>query len=426
MNVLSAVKSNGRWSSSKYGLDKTGLMILLLLIPFFEPLCFFYLKDCLGYESVGSFFDLLFMVYRMASVCLIFILFAMKTRFALSLVMIVLMGFFSCLSVAIMNSSGLIKAIYEALTILALGMLLHHEWKTNPDELISACTILFLAFSTLSLASVLLTGANGIASAQAGSQAAKDAIFFFGGKNSIFIYNLPTMLFLSFYEYRKRGKVGFAPAVISFLFCIASVQIDSASSTFFFFVLTAFCLFVHFVGDGVFVRLISQPILLLAVFLFIFVFIVLMGGQHEILTDTLGFFGRSSTFSGRAGIWQEALSDIAGSPFFGGGGSLMFKAGATLTPHAHSFYLNAFAQYGIFYFVVFMLDIIIVAILARKENLAGADRLLVSISSFFFFMLILHSVFDFLSLPLYFLLRSCIIDANDFYKSVAVQKEQAS
>lgn len=422
MDMSSNRKLSRVRSSSDFGLDRTALAILLLLIPFFEPLCFSYLKEVAGFEMVGGFFDFFFMGYRICSVFIILILFSTKVRFNLALGMIALMGFFSCLSVVVMNNSGTIKALYEAAAFLALGIFLFYEWREHPDELVTACTILFTAFSILSLASVWLTGARGIASAQANSQAAKDAIFFFGGKNSVFIYNLPTILFLCFYEYRKKGIIGFTPSVVALLFCITSILIDSASSTFFFFLVFAFCVAARFAKKGTIVKAISQPIFLLAVFAFVFVFIVMMGGRMGIVSSLLELFGRSPTFSGRTGIWQQALSDIDISPFLGGGGALTFTIGSTTTPHAHSFYLNAFAQYGIFYFVVLVLDLVLVCVVVRRNNSKKRNCILVSLSVFAFYMLVIHSVFDFLSLPLYFLLRSCILDGMSFFEIAGKRK----
>jgi len=415
------VKSKEKTTSTAW-FNKTTALLLVLLIPFFEPLCFFYLKDCVGFEVVGGFFDTFFMVYRACSVFLILIIFVAKTRFSVSLLLIILMGASMCLSVLVENESGLLKAVYESVTYISLGIFLCYEWRNRTNELISAGLILFVAFAVLSLASIVLTGASGIASVRANSHEAKDAIFFFGGKNSVFMYNLPALFFLSVFNYREKGNIGYGPIVLSLIFCVASIWIDSASSTFFFLVSLVFLVFFRFSSKGLFVRFFSQPVVLFVVFLLLLVGIVMMGNEFGILSGLLEFFGRSTTFSGRTGIWAQALSDVGASPFFGGGGALTFAIGQAMTPHAHSFYLNEFAQYGVFCFALFIIDAIFVSTTVQRHR---ASRNVIScIGIFMFYMLVIHSVFDFMSLPVYFLLRSCVLDGGQAFESLGLGKEE--
>lgn len=404
------------------GQPSRAITLFLLLVPFFEPLCFGYFKSSLELEAIGSGFSSFFTVYRICAVVVILLALVPKVRLDYALGFIVLIGFFLVLSVLVENSDALAKTGFEALTYLSLCVFLHYEWCRHPDALIRACVCFFSIYTVLSIASVVFTGANGFMNTAKGTPTAAGAIFFFGGKNSIFMYNLPTLLFVGIYRYRNYGTLGYLPAFIALALCITSSVIDSASSTFFFLIICIFCLFAQNKKTSSFARLLSKPTLLLCLFLLIFITIVVMGAQFDVVSGLLSFFGRSATFTGRTSIWQQAVEHIVESPLFGGGGSLSYVVAGTIrTTHAHSFYLNAFAQYGVFYFAMLIIDMVAACALAnrRRPSFDPVDCLCV----FLFFCLAIHSEFDFLFFPIYLILRSCIVDRMRAEKPSNVAKD---
>jgi len=224
------------------------------------------------------------------------------------------------------------------------------------------------------------------------------AVFFLGGKNAslpfyflfLFSWYLKTM-----YSSKKLPEYWFIPPIFM---VVASLICKSVNSLLI--VSLVFIIAVLYIRIKPKVRsevVIGGVSTILAC--------IYIGLNIPAISRFLELFGRNTTFSYRTFLWSLAFKYFKSSPIYGCGYPLTYTRGSLFTDHAHSWYLDTLAKYGLMGFIPFMLLIIIVI---RRIN-SFQDKYFASFICLLLAAYLLHMGFDDYNLN-FFVLILMIID----------------
>ena len=249
------------------------------------------------------------------------------------------------------------------------------------------------------------------------------AIWFLGSKNASYFY-YAQFLFLLCYKAKLYGKqipdkaIGYV-----LIFLVSTIICRSSNGSLMLLIILVGLLALKYKS---FFRKLLRPrnVLILVVLLAISI-PALSSGTFEWLFQLIG---RTSDFSMRTYIWDSAIEMIRESPIYGMGkdGDLIFFGRQT---HAHNFYLDFAAKYGVITISIFILTIIIIMLKMQKSR----NRELLFVGSLFLLTLLVHCLFDsagtyYLIIVLFFCLKigTCVnsgVKLNEYRGFNRVVKE---
>lgn len=384
-------------------------LVLVVLALAFKPFCLSYLPDS-NYVFLNAAFLIGFFVVSLLSILWV----CLRGEIDFSLASIVAIGFILILSSSATSpASAVLRNLREAVCFVGLACFLSLYAKRNFRVLVQASFYLFFFYTICEFASIVLTNGQGLIP----DQPANARTFFFGGKNSIFMYGLLAITSTVLWS-TSRPEPGWKllPPAISAAYCFMAQVIGSASSTVFF-------------GLAIIVTLFwtirkktirhSYNVILLAIFFLLF-FVVVVFQQTDMLGFILESAGRSSTFSGRTGLWDQAVEYVVASPIFGSGADIQYYLSRSAVEHAHSFFLDGAAKYGVLYIGLIFADITYLMLRKRGRRMSVLDATL----TLLLFLLIIHSQFDVLHFTIYVYMRAMLLHAQDTEKSATNCVEQ--
>ena len=378
------------------------LAYAFLLQWYFRPFCLQYLRKSSLYGSLPS---ILFNAYAYLAL-------------AISMVVLLLWGIrrfefkdsFLILFFLWIALSGLInRGFYEfassmanLFTQLGLSCLVIHLLKQRPRTIAWALLIIFAVHFVLNVITVVAFPTGMLHGGTTTSYT-----YFFGGKNSVFMWGivLPAAMVFMLYITKESRWTSLA-IVVSVVYGLLAIRVDSASSTACF-IVTALFLFME--SKSLLPKPLFTPPTYLIVLVAVF-FIVIVFNAASIFADLLGALNRSTNFSGRDIVWAQAIDYVKSSPLFGCGDDIPFYLSGSDAHHAHSFYLTYAAQYGVPAPVFFLLDAWLICVRVKNANNPYTNLLAIP-----YCILLFHSLFDVVDLSLVILLRTLIAYETDFY-----------
>lgn len=363
---------------------------ILILFPFFELLTF---EQLVGAHSSVKLWNFVLQVYSLLRIMLtifaIFKIFRMKHNsyalYGISLFVIVEN------IVSILNGSMYVNYLVGSITII--GLVLNCMWmvRTSKIDFINACYYLFGFFCCAELISILIW--------PYGFLHAPDkayAIYFLGSKNTGFFYYIVFIYFVTIRDLVRKGKPSNKILIWILCFICGSYLCDAASSTILFlFIFVYYFVWINFTWlSKIFnIRNIVPIIIIIAG-------VILLPSLRTILAPVLAFFGRNTTFTGRDILWLQAIRYFKMHPVIGNGINLdyILITGAEQN-HAHSFYLDLLAKYGIFVLMIFIITTVVVLVKSNSHVLRNYTLL----NNVIIGVILLHSIIDHLMIYNYVL-----------------------
>lgn len=126
-------------------------------------------------------------------------------------------------------------------------------------------------------------------------------------------------------------------------------------------------------------------------FVIVLEYIVLFGKESEVIQTVASAFGRNISFTGRDSIWRYYIEKFVANPIWGAGyDTVQLFADGSRAIHAHNFFLDNIAKYGIIEFGAIVLLIVIAGRCISKS----INKKIIVFSSMIFFLILLHSLFE--------------------------------
>lgn len=305
------------------------------------------------------------------------------------------------LCIALTLATVVNKSIYNSFFLglfnyVGFALLCEKLLNTNEVSFYRGGILLFGILSTLGMLSILFFPMGFF-----NDSITDYAVYFLGSKNASIFYYLMFILFLMLYDLQSRiRRLKKVIPVLVILMTITVLICKSANSLFCLLLIAFYYLFSY--QNKLFRRLLSPRFFIVSAVL-IFYFVV-FAKNSPLVTSILSIFQKSSNYTGRSYFWEQALSMIVSHPIFGNGANSTFSILGSISgiiyPQAHNFYLDYFAKYG------FVPLLIIIACSFYWMNRAwnAGERKRASLVLFFFFTLLIHSIFDDISLYYIFIM----------------------
>lgn len=220
------------------------------------------------------------------------------------------------------------------------------------------------------------------------------AIFLLGSKNSAFFY-YAIYIFLKVVQVRSRKKeIPSYLIVTNIVFMVSTIVCDSMNGFLMLFLTLVFLIMSKYKIP--FRKLFRPKVVLIILIIMALMIPFLASGKFDWFFNLLG---RESNFSMRTFIWEDAIEKIRINPIWGNGkdGDVIFYGRQT---HAHDVYIDYAAKYGLVTLSVFVFVLISIANKITKVK----NREYMYISCFFLFLILFHSLFDVVSVPVLSLL----------------------
>lgn len=378
--------------------DLTFIVYAIILVPFFEPMCLQYLSG-----SIIEYIETIFSILRIG-ISVIAILF-LNIKMVKGNELLLCSFFFMVASMLI--NSGFVIGMRQAVPVFCyiglistLSLLAERNYRAAINGLIA----IFLSYYLVSLYTVFILP-HGLK-----FDAVTDStIYFFGGKNSIFLWTLPLVVLLISRQRLKYEVIQWGVIALLGLNCCVSFFVDSASSAFMFGASAIALILIKLNPKSRVMGVILNPKLLAVIVLVVF-FVVVLANRADIFSYFLEMMDRSTTLTGRTVLWEQALVNTSEHPLFGVGQSYEYAlAGGVITSHPHSFYLQYAASFGLPFILLFVLDIFFCMSKSKGSNMLPGQLAI----AFLFFILLLHSCFDVIVMYIYLLMRFVLLRSLD-------------
>ena len=355
---------------------------MLLLIPFFELYSISMLMSMRFHYAVFYGIDRIYAASRWAvSLMAILVSLFYPARTGCIVKLTILLSLVRCFAV-FMNRMMTLGFLIGCITYIGFALMVSRMLRKRQEYFILACAILFTVLSYLGAVSVLLFPGGFFRVAESA-----DAVYFLGSKNFGFYFYYLSVFFLVLLSLSRGKKECWLALVSGVFYCIAAYRADSVN--------TLLCI-------GIFVFYLAVKHLLLIyhklfhtrnvlIVFFGMLFVILYGKRISLIVRIMNFFGRNMSFTGRDYIWERVIPMIQASPLWGAGYEMMIilPSGVSVN-HAHNFFLDNFAKYGVVEFLILLAMIFGSAwFIVRKKG--QKDRVFLAVS---LFVVLLHSLFD--------------------------------
>lgn len=366
----------------KKSISKTFILYVLLLIPFFEPQTFEMFE---GYKIFPGFWDAITKIFSISrlSIAGIAILNSIRGKNKSGNVVFYLVLFVIFEDIAsFVNGSLYLQYFVGSISIVGFVILCDHMLSKNYRHFIYASVFFFGLCSVLGAIQIILQP-YGLYNPTWGTAY---AVYLLGSKNtSIFYYLAFLYFFLIWNFYKGRSNVKVAGFII--LFAVSMYYCDSMNSLLALFIVVVFLLLIRYA------KIIMR---FLGVYRLVFIalcatLIIVLPNIREIFKPILALAGRDTTFTGRDVLWEQAIKMTARNPVWGAGINVGFvlATGASMS-HAHSYFLDQLARYGMVSFA--FLSFAFLAVIRKIKN--SKITYIKNINIVFVFTIIIHSVID--------------------------------
>ena len=296
------------------------------------------------------------------------------------------------------NSFSFNYFLSSIMPIAGFAILCKEFLNKNQDKFIESAYRLFAFLSICGALSIYIFP-NGFYNAPTKA----GAIYLLGRKNASFFYYF-IYVFLGRYRKLVKGKDISTINYFVYVFLLISLTIcDCISGV----ILLSLCI-IYVFTDRKKSRLMElfTPRIMFIIFAIFAVLIptVLVGARLNFLT----FFNRSSSFSGRDFLWMQAIELIKKHPLLGNGINVSFSLNnslSTIANQAHNIYLDIGVRYGLITLMFFLVMIYVVFYKLHEGNNKQVTRN----AAFFLWILLIHSIFDYVSdYLLFFVIMICL------------------
>lgn len=211
------------------------------------------------------------------------------------------------------------------------------------------------------------------------------AVYFLGSKNASYPYFFTFTYVWYLKNLIKNGEMPKFGGWIILLLLLTERICDSSNAVLCFALLWGFHMFIKH-NKKIYENL--SPFLL-EIIVIIGACLIVFGSTSSFLENILAMLGRDISFSGRGLLWKQAINLIVQNPLTGTGGATTFIL-ATGVPmlHAHCFYLDIFAKYGVLVFasIIGMISFIMLRLSKEKK------RKEIIVSGVFVFIYLVHCI----------------------------------
>lgn len=380
------------------------LLFAVLFLPYFMPMGFAYIRDT---SSVASALYTGFMAAEVLVSLAVLVCGIKRTVIDYSILSVGILCALMIFSSVLAGMSRMQATLVDCLSFLGLACLLKNFFKADFRRSLKMLTVISMVMTLGNLASVFLTEGYGFVPGVTPA----GRIFLFGGKNSLFLFGIPAVASLSLYSLSKRGSLGLTPFALALLYCVTAFYIQSASSALCYGLLATFLFFVRRATKIQFQYYSIVYFIIIAIIFFAIVIAQDVSGLDRLFMFMDREATRAATFSGRTDIWTQALAYVAENPVFGNGRDVAFYAYGNLslsTGHAHCYYLDSAVKYGGVFVAFFVVDILYIV---RRQSRVSS-QIYALVASSMFFLLLFHSLFDYMHLEVFVLLRAYALYAD--------------
>lgn len=357
-------------------------VIVLLLLPFFEP-------DCIKYLfPFGSFVFNLCLV-----VAAVFVVFLYVLNGDVSRIMFAIIAFEASLATStILNSGDILTMTKNVVKIISFCMLIEIGVRQTPKNLIRAL-IFVLGIECAVNSITILVFPNGMYSyiERITPEIAWGSTnnFFLGYDNMHFLYLFPFLCTALIYAGHRKVRKGIQ-IIMVMLFCATVYVTWSVASvisiTIFIFLFLAY----EFHMPTKLLKWRNYLLIIFAGFLGLVVFRV----QNLFEGFIVGVMRKDITLTGRTYVWDKALHYFSQKPLLGGGrlsrtqNYLIYGLS-----HQHDMFLRILCESGIVGFICFLVILLSIGKSLKKSS-QNRDRFLLSLTLFCFLIVFLTEAFD--------------------------------
>lgn len=300
-----------------------------------------------------------------------------------------------CASFLIIYGWSQIASLVGPFKYFGLAIMLYAMFRRDPRCLRQALMVVFAFLSSAAFITIFFFNGGLI-----NTDLPTNKLYSFGGKNSFFVTFIPIIGVLAFCSGVGKRSTSFAYFLISICLLLISLYIQSAGSAVCFFMaalaLVPISRYKYIVNH-------INPIALLVIFCAVFFGTVLTNALTVNMGPFFEILGRSTDFTGRETLWNQAKRAIILNPLFGNGGALTFFLGnnAVQTAHAHCFFLDYFAKYGLIFIAPFLVDAFFLIKESRRAYTSKSMAPYITV----YLLILFHSAFDDLLIPFYIIVR---------------------
>jgi len=363
---------------------------ILLLVPYFELYTFILLSEN---DFFPSFFDLIGLIFSLMRTLIssfyilqAFMNYRKVKRILLKSGYFVLVFCASLVLTSAMNGSLYIMYLLGIYNYIGFSALCLKLLKENTQGFFQGGMLLFGGLSIVGCLSIFLFPMGFF-----NASAIERAVYFLGGKNSAVYYYLLFWMFYAICQSNGYIKGNRFLQVFLLVAMTLSTMITKSSSS----LVCMLIVGIYMMGiyKSKLIRYMISPKRIIFVMAVLFT-IVVFNSKSNIIGVILKLLGRSSTYTGRTEMWEQAIGMIKEHPFIGNGIEISFTikigAGQLIYPQAHNFFLDNMAKYGIIPIVILIGSIVFWLGKAFKYSKMKCTTDLIIFSSVF----ILHCFFD--------------------------------
>lgn len=400
----------GRYKAMGINLKK--LKYVLLLIPYFEIYTISMMVDRDFYPEIfkilGYVFALTRTVISFEFIMRYFIIYRLYTLKRKKMMSVVILFCGTLGIISILNGSAYLMFFLGLFNYIGLVSMCSIVLKEDKIIFLKSLMLLFGTLSMIGIISIFLFPSGFFF-----ADITDYAVYFLGGKNSAIYYFLMFLMLLLIVDKKEKIiNIDWIFPFILFLMYVAILIVRSSNSLICLIAVTIYYFFIHCNEK---IRKILTPRLLFFL-LFVIILIIIFANEMPLIVAVLKLFGKSTNYTGRTILWEQAIDMISAHPIIGNGVEstfTMMSGGEQIVyPQAHNFYLDVIAKYGFFPLVILMGGYYYLLKKAWKVN---KDSGILGIVMFFLSIYLFHSIFDDISLyyfMLFFCLITCDIDEN--------------
>ncbi len=359
-------------------------LYILLLIPFFELQSLDNMVMIGFQESIWNLILNIFSVARLGITLFVIIDSLFHRRIRKEPVIIGVTLFVLCENISSMaNGSWFVNFTVGTLSNIGLILLCRKMAQKAQKDFVVASELLFGIYSILGAVSIICFPYGFFRAADKAY-----AIYFLGAKNTSVLYWWIFLLIISV-EHAKDKKFPLWILIMDLFFAYAAYVAESANSLIVLFLLLI--LFVVLRWKSIIYKLFSPGKLMIV--LAVGASVILVPNLRNLLEPIVVAFGRNMDFTGRTILWEQAVSGFLEKPIFGNGIFIDFiLINKAIVDHAHCYYLDLLAKYGLLTFTAFVVEITLFFCQFIKKNLR--NRKIIAIGSFFVFAMLVHSIME--------------------------------
>lgn len=399
----------------KLKFSRKALFLFLALLVFFPPMS---LSHLIRTSALWQGVNYMFKVGQLAFAALGILLWMVSGRREHALwFWLLILHMFGMLGSCVMNGSVTFDVFQRMMIEIGFCFLCAELYRKYRGMFIRSALAVFAVYTLFGVASIYAfpRGFN-----RAGST--YSALYGLGAKNNSFPFYFAFFFFLYIHSMMQTRQLPKKTPVLLLGTLLAGLICESVN--------TMLCLLLlwvlyYLVTKFRFAFLGFKPRVFFILFIAVIVFVYL-GTQMNFIQNLLALFNRSTNFSGRPVLWQQAYENLADNPLFGAGYYSTFTLrGGTVSNHAHSQWMDKLAKYGI----VPMIPLFIMLLRTFAKAGKSPEKLIGNMLAVLLLIYMLHMSFDTYNYNFFticvIVINSLLDSLNARNKVLLAQKESA-